>query len=470
MMCARDAPKPPPVKIASFETADVRFPTSRTLAGSDAMHPDPDYSVAYVTLRTDTGAEGYGFTFTIGRGNDVCVRAIELVASMLVGLELTDAATDLASLPKMLVGDAQLRWLGPEKGAIHLGTAAVVNALWDLWARLEGKPLWKFLADMEPIDVVRCVDWRYLTDVLTPQAGLEMLTSRRAGRDQREATLLADGYPAYATSPGWLGYRDDKLLRLTEEALAAGFTQIKLKVGQDVERDVHRLELARATVGPSVGIAIDANQCWEVDEAIHAVRRYAEYDLAWIEEPTSPDDIAGHAAIARAVSPLRVATGEHCHNRVMFKQFLAAGAMQVCQIDACRVAGVNENLAILLLAARHEVAVVPHAGGVGLSEVVQHLAMFDYVALGAPRADARDSLDGRLIEWADHLHEHFAVPATVSHGRYRTPTAPGSGAEMLQESIDEYTWRAGSAPRTNGIRAGTDPTDRATVAATTETG
>lgn len=421
------------VRITGFETADVRFPTSATLAGSDATNPDPDYSAAYVTLHTDEGLRGHGYTFTIGRGNELCVAAIELLAANLVGEAFDDPTLDLARLPRLLGADSQLRWLGPEKGVVHLATAAVVNALWDLASRAAGLPLWKFLADLTPSEVVSMADWRYLSDTLTPAAAVELLSTRREGMVEREAALRANGHPAYTTEPGWLGYSDDKMVRLLGEALDRGFRQVKLKVGHDLADDLRRLALAREVVGPDVAIAVDANQAWDVPDAVEWIRAIAPYDLAWVEEPTSPDDVLGHAAIAAAVAPVRIATGEMGQNRVLFKQFLASGAMQVCQIDACRVGGVNENLAILLLAANAGVPVIPHAGGCGLSEAVQHLAMFDYLALGTEA-----SLDERLLEWADHLHEHFVTPATVVDGRYVTPTVPGACTELLAPSIEQY--------------------------------
>lgn len=424
------------MRITGFETADVRFPTSATLAGSDATNPDPDYSAAYVTLHTDAGLAGHGYTFTIGRGNDLCVAAVETLAARLVGETLDDPVADLARLPRLLGSDSQLRWLGPEKGVVHLATAAVVNALWDLAGRAAGRPLWKFLAELTPAQVVGMVDWTYLSDALRPADAIALLEARRSGAPEREDRLRAEGHPAYTTEPGWLGYDDEKMTRLLREAVERGFGQVKLKVGHDLDDDRRRLALARDVLGPDVGIAVDANQAWDVDEAIGWIREIAPFDLAWVEEPTSPDDVLGHAAIARAVAPVRIATGEMGQNRVLFKQFLAAGGMQVCQIDACRVGGVNENLAILLLAANAGVPVIPHAGGCGLSEAVQHLAMFDYVALGTGPA-----LDGRLIEWADHLHEHFATPAAILDGRYVTPTAPGAGTEMLPASIARYRHR-----------------------------
>jgi L-fuconate dehydratase len=424
-------------RITALETADVRFPTSLSLDGSDAMNPDPDYSASYVRLVTDAGdgLSGHGFVFTIGRGNDVQVAAIRALAPYLVGRDVEELLDDMGSIWRELVHDSQLRWLGPEKGVIHMAVGAVVNALWDLKAKRAGLPLWELLAGMTPEQLVDLVDFRYLTDALTRDEALRILRGAEAGRAERRSRLLAGGYPGYTTTPGWLGYDDEKLARLCREAVAEGFGQIKLKVGADLADDVRRLSIAREAVGPGTAIAVDANQRWDVADAVRWIEQLAPFDLAWVEEPTSPDDILGHAAIARAIAPVRVATGEHMANRVMFKQFLQADALQVLQIDATRVAGVNENVAILLLAAKFGVPVCPHAGGVGLCEVVQHLSMFDYLAVSG-------TMDGRVIEFVDHLHEHFVTPVVMREGRYRAPTAPGSGAEMLADSVADHLWTA----------------------------
>jgi L-fuconate dehydratase len=426
-------------RITALETHDVRFPTSLLLDGSDAMNPDPDYSASYVQVLTDSddGLVGHGFVFTIGRGNDVQVAAIRALEDHVVGLDAEETLADLGGLWRRLVHDSQLRWLGPEKGIMHMAVGAVVNALWDLRSKREGKPLWQVLSSMTPAELVDLVDFRYLTDALTQAEALEILEKAAPGRVEREAELLSGGYPAYTTTPGWLGYPDEKLARLCREAVADGFPQIKLKVGGNMDDDVRRLRIAREVVGPDIAIATDANQRWDVPVAIEWIRALAPFDIAWIEEPTSPDDVLGHAAIARAVAPIPVATGEHGANRVMFKQFLQAGALQVLQIDASRVAGVNENVAILLLAAKFGVRVCPHAGGVGLCEAVQHLSMFDFVAVSG-------SLDGRMIEYVDHLHQHFVTPVDVRGGRYRAPLAPGAGTEMLAESIDAYRFVPGA--------------------------
>jgi L-fuconate dehydratase len=424
-------------RITALETADVRFPTSLLLDGSDAMSPDPDYSAAYVRLDTDAadGLTGHGFVFTIGRGNDVQVAAIEALAGHLVGRDVEELLADMGGTWRELVHDSQLRWLGPEKGVMHMAIGAVVNALWDLRCKREGRPLWQVLANLSPEQLVDLVDFRYLTDALTPDEALQILRAAEPGRAERAAHLLREGYPAYTTTPGWLGYDDVKLARLCREAVEEGFGQIKLKVGGDLADDVRRLRIAREAVGPDVRIAVDANQRWDVGDAIPWIAELAGFDLAWVEEPTSPDDVLGHAAIARGIAPIPVATGEHMANRVLAKQFMAHDALQVLQIDATRVAGVNENIAMLLLAARFDVPVCPHAGGVGLCEAVQHLAMFDYVAVSG-------RIDGRMIEFVDHLHEHFVTPVEVSGGRYRAPTAPGAGAEMRAASLAGHTLTA----------------------------
>jgi L-fuconate dehydratase len=426
-------------RITSVRTLDVRFPTSRELDGSDAMNPDPDYSAAYVVVTTDApdGHEGHGFAFTIGRGNEVQTAAIETIGSMLVGRPLDATLDALGPLWIELVHDSQLRWLGPEKGVIHMAISAVVNALWDLRAKRAGLPLWQLLAGLSPEEIVDLVDFRYLTDALTRDEALAILRAAQPGRAEREATLRAQGYPGYTTTPGWLGYDDEKLRRLCREAVADGFTQIKLKVGADLDDDLRRMRIARETVGPDVRIAVDANQRWDVGAAIDWVRALAAFDPWWVEEPTSPDDVLGLATIARGIAPVPVATGEHVANRVVFKQLLQTGALSYLQIDAARVGGVNENVAILLLAAKFGVPVCPHAGGVGLCELVQHLSMFDFIAVSG-------SMDDRVIEYVDHLHEHFVAPVAMRHGRYLVPTAPGAGAEMRPETLAAYRFPDGA--------------------------
>ncbi|MHA6760709.1 L-fuconate dehydratase [Streptacidiphilus sp. PAMC 29251] len=429
----------PTARITDLQTFDIRFPTSRELDGSDAMNPDPDYSAAYLILHTDAedGLQGHGFTFTIGRGNDVQVAAINALRTHVIGLPVAELCADPGTLNRALIGDSQLRWLGPEKGVMHMAIGAVINAVWDLAAKRANKPLWKLLADADPAWLVSQVDFRYLTDALTPTQALNLLQRGQAGRAQREQDLLATGYPAYTTSPGWLGYTDTKLTRLAKQAVTDGFTQIKLKVGADLADDTRRLSAARTAVGPHIRIAIDANQRWDVDQAIEWTRALAPHDPYWIEEPTSPDDILGHAAIHTAIAPIRVATGEHVHNRIIFKQLLQAGAIDILQIDAARVGGVNENLAILLLAAHYNIPVCPHAGGVGLCELVQHLSMFDYLALSGTTHD-------RVIEYVDHLHEHFLAPATIRNGHYQAPQTPGFSAQMHPETLVQFAYPHGT--------------------------
>lgn len=429
-------------KFVSLEPTDVRFPTSRELDGSDAMNPEPDYSAAYLVVTTDAADdhEGHGFTFTTGRGNDVQAAAAMALAPWLVGRDVDEVLADLGSFGRELTGDPQLRWLGPEKGVIHMACGALLNALWDLRAKREGLPLWQLLSRLSPEDICDIVDFTYLTDALTRDEALAILRAAVPGREGREKGLLEHGYPAYTTTPGWLGYDDEKLARLSREAVADGFDLIKLKVGASVGEDVRRMGVARAAVGPDIGIAVDANQRWEVDEAVEWMSALAEFNPRWIEEPTSPDDILGHAEIRARIAPIAVATGEHAHNRVMFKQLLKAEAVDVVQIDASRVGGVNENIATILLAAKFGVPICPHAGGVGLCEVVRHLAMFDFVAVSG-------TSENRYIEYVDHLHEHFLEPAEIRRGRYLAPTMPGMSAQMRRESIAEYTFPTGPAWR-----------------------
>ena len=426
--------------ITELEVLDIRFPTSRELDGSDAMNPDPDYSAAYVVIRTDDpgGPEGHGLTFTIGRGTEVVVAGVRALRPLVVGRSTDELFADKGAFWRTLVGDSQLRWIGPEKGVIHLATAAVVNAVWDLFAKARGKPLWKLLVDMTPAEIVALIDFRYIADAMTPDQALELLARLAPSRQDRIAELQRDGYPAYTTSVGWLGYDDEKIRRLCRQALADGWTSFKLKVGADVTDDIRRARIVREEIGPDRIMAVDANQRWNVDEAIGWMASLAPFEPYWIEEPTSPDDILGHATIARAVAPIRVATGEHVHNRVMFKQFLQANAIGVCQIDACRLGGVNEVLAFLLLAARFGVPVCPHAGGVGLCELVQHLSVFDYACVSG-------SLDGRMIEYVDHLHEHFLDPVVIRAGRYQVPTRPGYSAQMAPASLERFSFPGGGA-------------------------
>ena len=429
--------------ITSVASEDIRFPTSLALDGSDAVNLDPDYSTAYVVVRTDSGEEGHSFVFTAGRGNDIVTYAIDAYAQLLIGRDVDDLIYDLGSASKRLVHDSQMRWLGPEKGVTHMACGALVNALWDIRARREEKPLWLLLSEMPPEEIVDFVDFAHIRDALSPSQALDILRSGQDGKAERIAALKIDGYPAYTTSPGWLGYSDEKLVRLSKEAVADGFSMIKLKVGGDVADDRRRMALARQAVG-DVAIAIDANQRWEVREAIDWVNQLAEFNPYWIEEPTSTDDILGHAEVRKGVSPIRVATGEAVANRIVFKQLLQAQAIDVLQIDATRVGGINENIAIILLAARFGIPVCPHAGGVGLSEVIQHFSFFDYAAVTGTQ-------NGRIIEYVDHLHEHFVEPVRIVNGRYRTPLQPGIGAEMLSASRERWAFPSGDGWRETAV-------------------
>jgi L-fuconate dehydratase len=424
--------------IRDLEIIDLRFPTSRTHAGTDAMHPDPDYSAAYVILKTDAGREGHGFTFTIGRGNEICAEAIRALSHLVVGRTLADVTNNFAAFWQSLACESQLRWLGPEKGVIHLAMAAVVNAVWDLYAKVEGKPLWKLLVDMTPAQLVSCIDFRYITDALTPDEAIDILARQRTTRAGRETRLIADGFPAYTTSAGWMGYSDEYVRQLCRDALARGWTHFKVKVGAAPAEDARRLALVRAEIGPDRKLMIDANQRWEVNEAIARVRELERFGIWWIEEPTSPDDVLGHATIAKAVKPVGVATGEHCPNRIVFKQLLQAKAIDFCQIDSCRLGGVNENLAVILMAAKFGIPICPHAGGVGLCELVQHLSMFDYVAVAG-------RMDDRVTEFVDHLHEHFVDPVVIRNARYTVPTRPGFSSEILAASREAYRYPGGAA-------------------------
>lgn len=423
--------------ITGVRVSDVRFPTSDELHGSDAMNKDGDYSAAYVVLETDDPIlAGYGFTFTIGRGNDVCVLAAERRASTLIGRSVAEVVGDLGGVYREFKTDSQLRWLGPEKGVIHLATAAVMNAVWDLAARAAGKPLWRLLAEMSPAELVSITDFQYITDALTPGEALRMLEDMAPTRAARVAELERTGYPCYTTSAGWLGFEDDRLRALLKEAVDDGYRHVKLKVGADIDDDIRRCSIAREVIGWDATLMIDANQMWDVPEAIEWVQRLAEFKPLWIEEPTSPDDVLGHAAVRRAVAPIGVATGEHGMNRVLFKQMFQAEAIDFCQLDSARLASINEILAVYLMAKKFDVPVCPHAGGVGLCELVQHLSVFDYVAVSG-------TLENRVTEFVDHLHEHFVDPCIVEDGAYRLPSQPGYSAQMHAASVAEYTYPDG---------------------------
>jgi L-fuconate dehydratase len=429
-------------RIVGVTARDVRFPTSRTLAGSDAMHTAPDYSAAYVVLTTDAGdhLEGHGLSFTLGRGTEVCVAAVNALAPIVIGRTLESITADMRGFWRAITGEHQLRWLGPEKGAIHLASGAIVNAVWDLYAKVEGKPLWKLLVDMSPEELVACIDFRYISDVLAPAEALAILQRCAPTRAEREAEMLRSGFPAYTTSAGWLGYSDEKLRALCREAVAGGWTHLKLKVGHKLEDDVRRARIVREEIGPDRRLMMDANQVWDVQEAITNLKELVAFDPYWVEEPTSPDDVLGHATIARAIAPVKVATGEHCQNRVIFKQLFQANAIGFCQLDACRLGGVNEILAVLLMAAKFGIPVCPHAGGVGLCEYVQHVSLFDYIAVSG-------SLENRVLEYVEHLHEHFLDPVRIRDGRYVAPLAPGFSITMRPASLSEFEYPMGPAWR-----------------------
>jgi L-fuconate dehydratase len=421
--------------ITDVRVRDIRFPTSHQLDGSDALNLG-DYSATYVTLVTDSGLTGDGLTFTNGRGNEICVAAVHALKHHVIGQRLDDILGDLRGFLRRLTVDKQLRWLGPEKGILHMATGALVNAVWDMWAKREGKPMWKLLVDLTPEQIVGAIDFTYITDAITPHEALDILRRQQSGKAAREAEMRRDGYPAYTTSTGWLGYSDEKVRRLCREALENGWTAFKMKVGPNLDDNVRRAALMRAEIGPDRRLMMDANQCWDVGEAIEQMKALARFDPYWLEEPTSPDDVLGHAAIARAVAPIGVATGEVCQNRVLFKQFLQAKAIQFLQVDSCRMGGVNEVLGVLLMAAKFGVPVCPHAGGVGLCEYVQHISIFDYIAVSG-------SLENRMCEYVDHLHEHFVDPCVVRDARYVAPSRPGYSVTMKPESLDQYEFPAG---------------------------
>lgn len=424
------------LKITNVRVIDLRFPTSREQIGSDAVNKDPDYSAAYCILETDQGLNGYGLTFTLGRGTELCVQAVRYLSRYVIGRTIASIADDFAAFSRCLTDDSQFRWLGPEKGVIHLATAALINAVWDLYARTQEKPVWQLLASMEPEQIASAIDFRYISDALTREEAVALLRERRAGINSRLQRLKTDGYPAYTTSVGWFGFSDDKIERLCDEALAEGWTHFKLKVGGAPTEDLRRARLVRNKIGPSRKLMMDANQKWDVEEAIVRTRELAVVDPWWMEEPTSPDDILGHARIRREVSGVRIATGEHCHNRVIFKQLMQAEAIDVCQIDSCRLGGVNENLAVILMAAKFNVPVCPHAGGVGLCEYVQHLSAFDYLCVSG-------SMEDRVIEFVDHLHEHFVDPVQIRNGRYLLPEKPGYSIEIYPETLNDFSYPDG---------------------------
>ena len=420
-------------RIIDLETFDLRFPTSDSLDGSDAMNPDPDYSAAYVILKTDSEHEGHGLTFTIGRGNDICVAAISAMKHLLVGIELDWIREDMGRFWRHITGDSQLRWIGPDKGAMHLATGAVVNAVWDLWAKEAKKPVWQLVAEMTSEEIVKLIDFRYLTDAITPDEAMDILKGNEDKKTERIEKLKAEGYPCYTTSAGWLGYSDEKLRRLCKEAKDAGFTHTKFKVGRSIDDDIRRLSIAREVLGDDIKIMIDANQVWEVGQAIDWVQKLAFAKPFFIEEPTSPDDVMGHKTIREEIAPIKVATGEMCQNRIIFKQFIKEGAIDIVQIDSCRMGGLNEVLAVMLMAAKYNLPVWPHAGGVGLCEYVQHMSMIDYIVISAEK-------DSRRIEFIDHLHEHFIDPCIVKNGNYIAPSNPGFSIQMKQQTLTDFSF------------------------------
>ena len=426
--------------ITQVAVRDIRFPTSKSMDGSDAMNSTSDYSASYVTLHpeSDDGLQGHGLTFTIGRGNDLCVEAVKALAKLFVTGRTLESITDNfgAYWHEIVAGDCQLRWVGPEKGVVHLATAAIINALWDLWAKKEGKPVWKLLVDMSPEELVRCVDFTFITDALTPQEAIAMLRRAAPGKAAREQQMLDEGYPGYTTAAGWLGYSEEKMRRLAREAVEAGWTHLKQKVGADIEQDMRRAQILREELGWDRKLMMDANQTWDVDQAVTNMRRLAEFDPWWIEEPTSPDDVLGHAAIRQRIHPIGVATGEHAHNRVMFKQFFQAAAMDFCQLDPARLGGLNEVLAVVLMAAKFGVPVCPHGGGVGLCQYSQNIVLFDYIAVSA-------SLEKRVLEYVDHLHENFLEPIVIRRGRYMPPQQPGYSVTMKESSLEHFEYPNG---------------------------
>ncbi|KAH7552346.1 enolase C-terminal domain-like protein [Bipolaris maydis] len=427
------------VTITGVETKDVRFPTSLDKTGSDAMNAAGDYSSAYCILHTDSEFKGHGMTFTIGRGNEIVCTAITHLADRIKGHTLDSLVANWGKTWRHLVNDSQLRWIGPEKGVIHLALGAVVNAIWDLWAKSLGKPVWRIVADMTPQQIVDLIDFRYITDALTPAEALEILTKAEVGKKERlQEALDSRAVPAYTTSAGWLGYGEDKMRSLLQDTLSKGYRHFKLKVGSDIAQDKHRLSIAREIIGFDRGnvLMVDANQVWSVPEAIEYMKELKEFKPWFIEEPTSPDDVLGHKAIREALKPynIGVATGEMCQNRVMFKQFLASGAIDICQIDACRLGGVNEVIAVLLMAAKFNIPIVPHSGGVGLPEYTQHLSTIDYVVVSGKKS---------VLEYVDHLHEHFFHPSRIENGYYVTPMDPGYSVEMKPESMEKFSFPGG---------------------------
>ena len=416
-------------KIVKLTTYDLRFPTSDYLDGSDAMNPDPDYSAAYVIIETDQSSlKGHSFAFTLGRGNDLCCNAIKALQHLVIGLDLNWIRDNQSAFSRRMTSDSQLRWVGPEKGIIHMASGAIINAVWDILSKLDNKPLWQLVSDMNAEQISNIIDFRHITDFLNQDEAVEILKSHQKTKLDRVSILENEGYPCYVTSAGWLGYSDKKLQRLCLEAKDNGFEYVKLKVGKDLKDDMRRLEIARTTLGPDIKIMIDANQVWEVGQAIKWMKSLAEFDPYFIEEPTSPDDIIGHKKIKDAIYPIKVATGEAVQNRVIFKQLISENAIDIVQVDACRMGGLNEVLAVQLMASKQGLPVWPHAGGVGLCEYSQHLAMIDYLCISGRR-------DEQVIEYVDHLHEHFLNPCQIKNAAYMLPKESGFSVEMKPSTL-----------------------------------
>lgn len=428
------------MRITDIDVKDIRFPTAQRSYGSDVMHSDPNYSSAYVIISTNTGYKGYGMTFTLGRGTEIVVCAIKSLIPLIINVNVQDIFQNFSTYWRELTSESQLRWMGPEKGVIHLATAALVNALWDLWARIENKPVWKLLIDMKPEELVSTIDFRYLTDIITAEEAIQILYQNQDGKEKREEIMKIEGYPAYTTQVGWIGYSAEKVVQLCKKYVELGFTGFKIKVGGNLSEDKVRCRMVRDIIGPNNYLMIDSNQAWNVTDAINWVTELSEFKLHWIEEPTSPDDILGHVTISRALNPIgiKVASGEMCSNRVLFKQFLQSGAIQICQIDSCRLGSINEILSVYLMAKKLNVPVCPHAGGVGLCEMVQHLQMFDYISLGS------DIQPGQFIEYVDEEHEHFTTKILVRNGKYIAPMDPGYGVRFKQDVFSKFEFPHGT--------------------------
>ncbi|XP_055625030.1 mitochondrial enolase superfamily member 1-like isoform X2 [Toxorhynchites rutilus septentrionalis] len=423
--------------ITTLEAKDIRWPTSLGAHGSDAMHTDPDYSCVYVTINTEEGIYGNGLTFTLGRGTDIVLLAVNSMKRMVEQRTTESIFQNFALFWRELTSESQLRWIGPEKGVTHLAVAAIINALWDLWGKIRGLPVWKLLTEMEPEELVSTIDFRYITDAITREEAINILKENRAGTRTRMNELMKTGYPAYTTQVGWLGYSDDTIRALCRKYLQAGFTAFKIKVGQNLENDIKRCRLVREEIGWNNTLMVDANQIWDVNEAIEWMKNLKHFKLLWIEEPTSPDDILGHKKIADALN-IGVATGEMCCNRVMFKQFIQSQAFEFCQIDSARIGGVNEILAVYLMAKKFNVKVCPHAGGVGLCEMVQHLQLWDYTSVSC-------TMDKRMIEFVDQQHEQFVHPARIyANACYIPPSAPGYSTELKPEAVSMFEYPVGS--------------------------